>query len=461
MWRSNGSLITTVDDTRTGQAGEFEVTFPVPVYVAAGEILHFSVGAGTVPWYSSGAQSVTNSTDCTFLDYRLGSNNGTFPNSLTTAQSLYLEPIFEKDLPPAGTWGTVRTLVHSTYNRFGVYYAQGYPAGSSVPVSVRFASNQDGGRWVAVEQVPGLTVGNPVVQSNGQVQANNASPSTTLTAGAGALLVTAHESLNYTMTGGTGTALFDREASVPIAGRSNTTTPTTPTITFLSSSSVSAIIALETAAPAAVAQAEVAWAQMQIPLAVPVPATTTPGAIGSTFTIPTATPDIPVPAAVTPSVVAATFTIPDLTVALPTAVTPDPATAVYTIPMPSPVGHIPVLITARLDAMFYRQVDRTELALVPLGNSQPLGFRRSETWEKVSSRFVMNQGTHDLVMALMTSVWPVLSLAPQAALTLAINAALQAAGYRAPGGFDLDGSALAPGGSANWDTARWDMEVWG
>ena len=109
-------------------------------------------------------------------------------------------------------------------------------------------------------------------------------------------------------------------------------------------------------------------------------------------------------------------------------VTPGTVVVLVEIPLPPGIGVLFVNITARLDAMFYRNTDKTQLALVPIGNSQPIGFRRSETWQQVSDRFVMNQGTHDAVMALAAAAWAAHSGAPVITLLNAINQALQTAG---------------------------------
>jgi hypothetical protein len=96
-----------------------------------------------------------------------------------------------------------------------------------------------------------------------------------------------------------------------------------------------------------------------------------------------------------------------------------------------------LIIIKRLPAIFKRYPSVPRLSLVPLGNGQPSGFKKTETWENASSVFVMEQGTHDEVMALMSAVWAAHSGSSQATLVAAADQRLQNAGYRAPGGVDL------------------------
>lgn len=102
VWDDAGALLATVSDTQSGGAGAFEVALPTPLSVPLNAIRRCSVTAGAsgnTP-VNSVRQSVTNSTNCIFQDFRYASGTGTFPNTIPGAETYYVEPIFV----PGTTW---------------------------------------------------------------------------------------------------------------------------------------------------------------------------------------------------------------------------------------------------------------------------------------------------------------------------------------------------------------------
>ena len=102
------SKIAEIADTQAAVSGAFTVTFPTPISVTADETWTFTTattGSGNNPSIA-GLQSVTNTADVIFIEYRLNTVIDTYPNSVGT-NTYYAEPIFE----PNEAWPiTVRAV---------------------------------------------------------------------------------------------------------------------------------------------------------------------------------------------------------------------------------------------------------------------------------------------------------------------------------------------------------------
>jgi Domain of unknown function (DUF4082) len=93
-WSSAGTKLGEIADPRSGQAGTFQVTFPTPVAITAGQTYVFSYGgSGGVPAAVAGA-TVTNTNDMTFVEFRNNFNANNYPNVKETGLSFNIEPVF-------------------------------------------------------------------------------------------------------------------------------------------------------------------------------------------------------------------------------------------------------------------------------------------------------------------------------------------------------------------------------
>jgi hypothetical protein len=91
------TLATQVDDTQS-TTGVFTVNFSAPVAVAADETWTFTYGASgasTPTPYFAGVKAVSNTADCTFLEYRFTNTNPNYPASVDPGNSFFVEPIYE------------------------------------------------------------------------------------------------------------------------------------------------------------------------------------------------------------------------------------------------------------------------------------------------------------------------------------------------------------------------------
>lgn len=171
---------------------------------------------------------------------------------------------------------------------------------------------------------------------------------------------------------------------------------------------------------------------------VSIPATVFPGAAAATVVV--SDPTIAVPAQADPGVVATVVAMPQPTVAGGTAVTPGILLLTTTVPTPQILGVI-IAISAKQRGRYFRGPDG-DLVLVPLGRSVRRGYKTAEGWERVSSIFVFDNtpdsaGAFEQAETAIASVWATHSGSDAATLQAAMDAALQAAGFRAVGGGSL------------------------
>ena len=101
VWNSAGTKLADVPSTQAAVAGQFEVTLPTPLVVAAADIRHFSIGtSGRTPYTSGTAATVTGSEDVTFLGYVFNPFNNNFPSTAQASATYHVEPVYEADIGP-------------------------------------------------------------------------------------------------------------------------------------------------------------------------------------------------------------------------------------------------------------------------------------------------------------------------------------------------------------------------
>ena len=100
IWNAAGTRVAGPFSVTNAGAGAFEYALSSPLVVAAGSVYTCSIGSGgSVPYYSSGSQVVTDSADCTFVGYFYYFTHGGFPGTAAPSSwSFYVEPIFEPEV---------------------------------------------------------------------------------------------------------------------------------------------------------------------------------------------------------------------------------------------------------------------------------------------------------------------------------------------------------------------------
>lgn len=149
----------------------------------------------------------------------------------------------------------------------------------------------------------------------------------------------------------------------------------------------------------------------------------TPGVITLVVATPTATAAGSATAG--PGSIGMTVTLPTPAGAGTALATPGVIEITLSVPTPSG-GELVVVITARVVGQFWRNEGR--LHAIPLGTGLRWGMRG--TGEAASDPFVYNQGTISDVMDQMDAEWAAHSGADAAVLKAAVNARLNALGYR-------------------------------
>ena len=172
---------------------------------------------------------------------------------------------------PGATFTQVRKAIADTTRALFVFYSQDYDPGASQTIT--FTYNQGQTRLVACfdEETDGRTSGSPVAQSNAAVAGAGATGvSTTLTAGVGGRTYVA-VATSLTSTGqivsvpGTSVELAEPNAtSLSLQTHWNAALQTAPGVTWTGTATGYAVVAIGVAA-AASAQAEIAWAKLEVP----------------------------------------------------------------------------------------------------------------------------------------------------------------------------------------------------
>ena len=103
LWNDDtaGVLLGTVNDTRAGVAGTFDVMLGTPVDVPANGLRTVAYYAAAVPYDNFGSGTIANTADIQFVEYRskTASPPG-YPTNQATFQVFYVTPIFE----PSESW---------------------------------------------------------------------------------------------------------------------------------------------------------------------------------------------------------------------------------------------------------------------------------------------------------------------------------------------------------------------
>jgi Phage tail protein len=133
--------------------------------------------------------------------------------------------------------------------RVSVFWSNDYDAQTNMILTIVHSAAPSAVAWAAAEQTGATTTADPVAQSSGVAHVSSATPSTTLAAGTGEMLVAAVWSggtTPFATPGGSGVELFDLiAATTGIAGYWNATTVTNPSMTMAGAVSTG-FIALET-----------------------------------------------------------------------------------------------------------------------------------------------------------------------------------------------------------------------
>lgn len=79
-----------------GTTGQYTITLPTPLAVAAGSIYIFSIGTAGDVMYASTAATVTNTTDMTFLEMRIHAGAAdVYPEQPVPTLTFFVEPTYE------------------------------------------------------------------------------------------------------------------------------------------------------------------------------------------------------------------------------------------------------------------------------------------------------------------------------------------------------------------------------